>query len=126
MSSDLNRNVLLAVAVASVAMAAISYGDDHLFAEPYHTSSLSGRAYVQELLDSTNPHRFSDVIGMPKHVFLKLMELLMDHGSFTDSRHIEMEEKLAIFLWLGRTNDSIREIAERFQRSKDTISRCAL
>ena len=71
MSADLDRNVLLVVAAASVAMAAMTYTDNHLFPEPYHTSLLLGHDYVQELLKSTNIHHLPDVLGL----WLTFMEM---------------------------------------------------
>ncbi|KAJ7050996.1 hypothetical protein C8F01DRAFT_939060, partial [Mycena amicta] len=42
---------------------------------------------------------------------------------YTGSRHVSLEEKLAIFLYTCVTGLSVRHVGERFQRSNETISR---
>jgi transposase len=59
---------------------------------------------------------------MRLNVFLKFVEELREAG-MRDSRHVTMEEKAAIFLYMSVTGLRIRHAGERFQRSKDTISK---
>ena len=92
--------------------------------QPYHTSSLSGEKWVLELLQG-HPGRIHHELGIYKHIFLKLIAELVGLG-YSPSRYITLEEQLAIFLYTCRTGLSIRHIAERFQRSSDTISKYAL
>ena len=91
--------------------------------EPYHTSILSGYAWVQELLRG-HPERIRTELGVHKEVFHALIrELqLMGHG---DSKYVTLEEQLAIFLYTSVTGLSIRHVGERFQRANGTISKCA-
>jgi hypothetical protein len=116
--------VFLRVAAACLALAALVNANSTLFPEPYHNSALTGEAYVQELLNSSNPHRFEDIVGVPRSIFLKMLEILANVTEFKDSRDVSMEEQLVIFLYFGRTNADFRHIADRFNRSTDTISRC--
>ena len=90
--------------------------------EPYHTSILSGYAWVQELLRG-HPERIRTELGVHKEVFHALIrELqLMGHG---DSKYVTLEEQLAIFLYTSVTGLSIRHVGERFQRANGTISKC--
>jgi hypothetical protein len=89
--------------------------------EPYHTSILSGHAWVQELL-----HGHSECIrtelGVHKEVFHALIQELqsMGHG---DSKYVTLEEQLAIFLYTSVTGLSLRHVGERFQRANGTISK---
>jgi len=89
--------------------------------EPYHTSSLSGEAWVIELLTG-HPERIHCELGMHAEVFAALISELRDFG-YSDSKFISLEEQLAIFLYTSVTGLSIRHVGERFQRSNDTISR---
>jgi hypothetical protein len=89
--------------------------------EPYHTSILSGYAWVQELLNG-HPERIRTELGVHKEVFLALVEelRLMGHG---DTRYVTLEEQLAIFLYMSVTGLSIRHTGERFQHANGTISK---
>jgi len=69
--------------------------------EPYHTSILSGYAWVQELLHG-HPEQIRTELRVHKEVFHALItELkLMGHG---DSKYVILEEQLAIFLYTSVT-----------------------
>ena len=89
--------------------------------EPYHTSILSGYAWVQELLNG-HPERIRTELGVHKEVFYALLEelQLMGHG---DTKYVTLEEQLAIFLYMCVTCLTIRHVGERFQRANGTISK---
>ena len=89
--------------------------------EPYHTSILSGYAWVQELLHG-HPERIRTELGVHKEVFLALVDelQLMGHG---DTRNVTLQEQLAIFLYMSVTGLSIRHVGERFQHANGTISK---
>jgi len=63
--------------------------------EPYHTSILSGYAWLQELLHG-HPEHICTELGVLKEVFHALIRELqsMGHG---DMRYVTLEEQLAIF-----------------------------
>ena len=88
---------------------------------PYHTSILSGAAWVAELLTG-HPERIRCELGMHREVFIELVDALrrMGHGN---SKYVSLEEQLAIFLYTCVTGLTIRHVGERFQRSNETISR---
>ena len=89
--------------------------------EPYHTSLLSGYAWVQELLTG-HPERIRTELGVHKDVFHALVRELqsMGHGH---TRYVTLEEQLAIFLYTSVTGLSIQHFGERFQRANGTISK---
>ena len=89
--------------------------------QPYHTSILSGQAWVQELLHG-HPRRIRTELGVREHVFRQLIFTLhhMGHG---DSKYVTLEEQLAIFLYTCVTGLTSEHVGERFQRSGETISR---
>ena len=89
--------------------------------EPYHTSALSGEAWVLELLCG-HPNRIRMELGMSVKVFSSLVQDLRDIG-YQNSRNVSLEEQLAIFLYMSVTGLTIRHVGERFQRSNETISR---
>jgi hypothetical protein len=89
--------------------------------EPYHTSALSGAAWVLELLEG-HPGRIRCELGVSKEVFHFLVAYLQQIG-VNHSRGIMLEEQLAIFLYRCVTGISVRHAGERFQRSNDTISK---
>jgi hypothetical protein len=88
--------------------------------EPYHTSALSGEAWVLELLCG-HPNRIRTELGMSIEVFSNLVQELRDIGH-QNSRNVSLEEQLAIFLYMCVTGLTIRHVGERFQRSNETIS----
>jgi DNA-binding NarL/FixJ family response regulator len=88
---------------------------------PYHTSALSGQAWVDELLEG-HPDRIKNELGMRKEVFRSLLVALCQAG-YGDSRYVTLEEQLAIFLYMSVTGLSIRHVGERFQRSNETVSK---
>ena len=89
--------------------------------EPYHTSALSGEAWVLELLCG-HPNRIRTELGVSIEVFSNLVRELRDIGH-QNSRNVSLEEQLAIFLYMCVTGLTIRHVGERFQRSNETISR---
>jgi hypothetical protein len=89
--------------------------------EPYHTSALTGQEWVIELIVG-HPERIRCELGVHVHVFEGLVNELRALGH-TDSRHVSLEEQVAIFLYSCVTGLTVRHVGERFQRSNETISR---
>jgi hypothetical protein len=89
--------------------------------EPYHTSALSGDAWVLELLCG-HPDRIRTELGVTLEVFNDFIQELRYFG-YKSSRYVSLEEQLAIFLYMCVTGLTIRHVGERFQRSNGTISR---
>ena len=89
--------------------------------EPYHTSVLSGYAWIQELLHG-HPECIRTELGVHKEVFLALVEELqsMGHGH---TKYVTIEEQLAIFLYMSVTGLFICHAGERFQHANGTISK---
>ena len=89
--------------------------------EPYHTSILSGYAWVQELLHGY-PKCIHTELGVHKELFLALVEELQSMGH-EDTKNVTLQEQLAIFLYISVTGLSIRHAAEQFQHANATISK---
>ncbi|OJA11827.1 hypothetical protein AZE42_11404 [Rhizopogon vesiculosus] len=113
------HKVITVVNATTTALEAYSHTDYD--EQPYHTSALSGTAWVTELLTG-HPERIRCELGVHKHVFYVLINLLRQAGC-RDSNHVPLEEQLAIFLYASVTGLSICHLGERFQRSNETISK---
>ena len=91
---------------------------------PYHTSTLSVQGWVLELING-HPACMHTELGILVHVFCWLIVTLQNAG-MSPSKHVSLEEKLVIFLYVSVTGLSIQHPGERFQHSNDTISKCIL
>ena len=60
---------------------------------------------------------------MERFVFRKLLRELEWRCGLCDTKHVQAEEQLAIFLRIAHTGMGNEEMQERFQRSGDTISK---
>lgn len=88
--------------------------------EHYHTSILTGKAWVLELL-LRHPEQIYTELGVHHHVFYLLIAELKSMG-YGDSQHVTLEEQLAIFLYASVMGLSIWHLSECFQQSIETIS----
>ena len=104
--------------------AALAYGLPLYDKTPYHTSAFTGADWVHELLNG-HPERIRNELGVHKHVFLGLVAALEQCG-VTSSKHVYIEEQLAIFLYTCVTGLSLRHVSERFQRANETTSKFVL
>jgi hypothetical protein len=121
---DIQMRLLMAAAYFwhMVHLAVLLYASPLYWKQEYHTSALSGRAWLDELLVG-HPDRIKTELGMRVHVFLALVAQLRLLTGLTDSRHITADEQVAIFLYTCVTGLSIRHVGERFQHSNETISK---
>jgi hypothetical protein len=115
------RKAALAAVLAACAGASF-YLEVAYSRKPYHTSILTGRMWLTKFLGG-NPRCIKDQLGMRKHVFKQLVWQLYLKTSVTHTHHMDLEEQVAIFLYIIVTNLSNRKVAEHFQRSGDTISK---
>jgi len=106
---------------SSVAALMGEYAVKHLCKEPCRTSELTGHAWVKEVLQG-NPTRCYEMFRMEKHTFHKLCTKLVDHG-LKPTNHIGVEEMVAMFLLVVGHGVGNRMIQERFQHSRETVSR---
>jgi hypothetical protein len=105
------------ILVATVTLLQSLYPHDPI---PYHTSILTGEAWVSELMTG-HPKWIQCELGVQLHVFKALLSELRNMG-YRNSRFITLEEQLAIFLYFSVTGLTIRHTGERLQRSNETIS----
>jgi hypothetical protein len=106
---------------AAFAVSVIAYYYASNFSRlPQHTSSHVGRRWMEELL-SGHPARIKDNLSISKAGFQYLENLLIRKSDLRDTRYMDTTEQLGIFLYSVSTDLSMRRLAERFQRSIDTI-----
>jgi hypothetical protein len=106
-----------------IGAAAILYQESNYWKQPYHTSALSGQAWVEELING-HPDQIFNELGMHLHVFLAFVANLRLFCEFdTFQKEVTVEEQGAIFLYACVTGLSVRHIRERFQHSNETISK---
>ncbi|KXN91258.1 hypothetical protein AN958_01580 [Leucoagaricus sp. SymC.cos] len=88
--------------------------------EPYHTSVLSGEAWVNELLNGHSEQIWTE-LGVYAHVFWQLIHELYIRG-YWGSCYVSLEEQLVIFLYVSVTGLTIHNTGECFQQANATIS----
>ena len=121
-SAHLQRQ-LRTVAVMSVlgASTTVYHMVPHLIKEPMYNSMHTGEKYIQELLTGHGDH-IRDTLGLRQHVFQALIQELKMYADLKSTKHVSVEEQLAIFLCLAHTGLGQREARERSQRSTETVS----
>jgi len=89
---------------------------------PYHTSVLTGADWVRELL-AGHDRRIQSELGVHKEIFQELLVSLTHSGGIGPSKHVALEEKLTIFLYICVTGITFGHAGEHFQCATDTISK---
>jgi hypothetical protein len=89
---------------------------------PYHTSILTGEAWVYELINS-HPDRTRHNLGVDCDVFNILLHILHRNGFTMSHNGVSVEEQLGIFLYTCVTGLSSRLVGERFQCSPNIITK---
>lgn len=70
-----------------------------------------------------SPRLMRDALGCLPQTFDKLLEWICAHSSLKDNRYMDLEEKVAVFLWILRSGNSFAECGVLFKRGRGTISR---
>ncbi|KIK34024.1 hypothetical protein CY34DRAFT_39637, partial [Suillus luteus UH-Slu-Lm8-n1] len=65
---------------------------------PYHTSALTGQAWVLELMTG-HPDQIRHNLGVNLQVFEELLEVIRTHRFQPSCNGVSIEELLAIFLY---------------------------
>ncbi|GMP82322.1 hypothetical protein CsSME_00036684 [Camellia sinensis var. sinensis] len=102
---------------------AARYYYNHYDKVPRTTSILSGRLWMYELFNG-HQGQFEDAVSMSKPVFLLLCDTLHSFGLTLPQREhgVPLEEKVAFFICALQGMDW-KDLQERFQHSKETLSR---
>ena len=81
--------------------------------EPYHPSILSGQGWVNKLLKGHPAHIHCE-LGVSWEVFLEMIMMLHNFG-YGSSKYVQINEQLAIFLYMSVTGLTIHHTGECFQ-----------
>jgi len=111
----------LAAAVFAACQAVIELVIPVIDHTPYHTSILSGKVWVQELLTG-HLMQIRNKLGVYRQTFFTLVQILQDI-SIRSLRYVTIEEQVAIFLYTVITGLSSTHIGERFQWFPATIQK---
>lgn len=88
-----------------------------------NTSSLTGNAYTQELLNGSNTQCI-ELMRLPREAYILLCNHFKQKNWLQNSRNISVEENMAIFLTIIGHNERFRMVKRRFQHSTQTIHAC--
>jgi len=102
-----------ATTAISAAFAIIDYSQTYYDKTPYHDSTLTGAAWICELLNG-HPKCIHKQLGVHKHIFQALILALQDAG-YRRSKFVTLEEQLSIFLYTCVTGLSLVHVCEHFQ-----------
>ena len=124
MSEQCQTQLILAAGyiVNVVGLATLFYSSSLYWKQDYHTSILTGDAWVNELIHG-HPDRIWTELGVRLHVFLILVHELRTISGLEDGKHVGVNEQVAIFLYMCVTGLSVRHVGEGFQWSNETISK---
>src|ERR1700733_8065167 len=100
------------VIITTLAAAITHYASGLYDKQAYHTSALTGHAWVLKLLTG-HPDRIRCELGVRHHVFHLLINKLQELGH-SNSRYVTLEEQLAIFLYTCVTGLSTHHVDEKF------------
>nr|CAN74706.1 hypothetical protein VITISV_036360 [Vitis vinifera] len=79
-----------------------------------------GSLFIQELLNGSSSTCY-ELMRMEKHGFISLCHMFREKGWLVDSKHLNVEEKMVMFLMTISHNLRNRLIKNRFQHSSQTI-----
>lgn len=88
-----------------------------------NTSVMSGEQFTQELLDGNNL-QCTELLHMSRDSFVRLCVHFKEKGWLKDSKHLSVEQKMAIFFMAIGHNQRFRVLKRRFQHSSETIHKC--
>ena len=83
-------------------------------------SEMTGHQYTLELLERS-PLQCVEILRMSRESFVRLCCHFRVYYSLKDSKHVSVEEKMAMFLMMISHNQRYVIIKRRFQHSKQTI-----
>ncbi|XP_026445578.1 uncharacterized protein LOC113346230 [Papaver somniferum] len=88
----------------------------------YKKSILTGKAFTQDLLEG-NPRNMYNLLRMTKAPFIQLCNEFRAKGLLEDRKYLEVEEKMAMFLYTIGHNCRNRVILYHFQHSGEKVSK---
>ena len=101
----------------------VAYFQQHYDKRPQRTSILSGSDYMVEVRDG-NPTNCHDMFRMTLNLFYHQVDELKYYGYLKEGKGcVDVQETVAIFLYIVGHNTWMRLVANRFQHSTETMDR---
>ena len=101
----------------------VAYFQRHYDKSPQHTSILTGSDYMAEVRDG-NPTNYHEMFCITLDLFYHLVDELKHYGYLKEGKgRVDVQEAVAIFLYIGGHNTRMRPVADRFQHSTETVDR---
>ena len=99
----------------------VAYFQQHYDKLPQHTSILSGSEYMAEVRDG-NPTNCHDMFRITLDLFYHLVDELKHYGYLKEGKvRVDVQEAVAIFLYIVNHNTWMQPMANRFQHSTGTV-----
>ena len=97
----------------------VAYFQRHYDKRPQRTSILSGSDYMVEVRDG-NPTNCHEMFHMTLDLFYHLVDELKHYGYLKEGKgRVDVQEAVAIFLYIVGHNTQMRPAADRFQHSTE-------
>jgi len=90
---------------------------------PMRTSPWRDSHKTKNLLLCNNSRRYQEQLRMSFEIFSELIEFCIDQTELRSSKHVSIEEKIYIFLYIVGQPASNRHVQEEFSKSGQTVSR---
>ena len=90
---------------------------------PMRTSPWKGSHKINNLLRYNHSCRYQEQLRMSFKSFSELIEFCIDQTELRSSKHVSIEEKMYIFLYMVGQPASNRHVQEEFSKSGQTVSR---
>ena len=101
----------------------MAYFQQHYDKRPQRTCILSGSDYMAEVRDG-NPTNCHDMFRMTLDLFYHLVDKLKHYGYLKEGKgHVDVQEAVAIFLYIIGHNTRMRPMVDIFQHSTKTMYR---
>ena len=99
----------------------VAYFQQHYDKRPMRTSILSGKDYIAKVRNG-NPTNCHDMFHMTLDLFYHLVDELKHHGYLKEGKgRVDVQESVAIFLYIVGHNTQMRPMVDRFQHSTETV-----
>ncbi|XP_042477251.1 putative nuclease HARBI1 [Macadamia integrifolia] len=116
------RRKIIIFAATAVVIAVDQYIKKYLKKEPYRCEPLRGIIETERIIGHTDK-TCREQIRLSKRAFFSLSHLIREKGLLRDSRSVQVNEQLVMFLQTVGHNVKNRVIAHKFGHSGETVSR---
>ena len=100
-----------------------AYMQRHYDKQPMRASTLTGKAYMDEVTEG-NAMNCYEMFRMTPKLLLHLVDGLAQHGYLRDGRgEVNVTQAVAMLLYILGHNTRFRCVADRFQHSTETVCR---